>query len=148
MTYIDKMDIEETERIREEEAVAQEMMCDEEHNKYQELLDLVKANPTLPVIPRVDSEVVAEEGYSWWWGSFGEAYLDEMVDYNDRRYSKEDDEDELVETLIEEFMDEEGLSDDDYGDGIEKVALERFNALPWRRVIAVRISLPEELKEA
>lgn len=85
MTYIDKMDIEETERIREEEAVAQEMMYDE---------------------------------------------------------------DELVETLIEEFMDEEGLSDDDYGDGIEKVALERFNALPWRRVIAVRISLPEELKEA
>lgn len=148
MTYIDKMDIEETERIREEEAVAQEMIYDEEHNKYQELLDLVKANPTLPVIPRVDSEVVAEEGYSWWWGSFGEAYLDEMVDYNDRRYSKEDDEDELVETLIEEFMDEEGLSDDDYGDGIEKVALERFNALPWRRVIAVRISLPEELKEA
>jgi len=30
MTYIDKMDIEETERIREEESVAQDMMYQEE----------------------------------------------------------------------------------------------------------------------
>lgn len=147
MTYTDRMDMEYTERIREEESVAQDMMYHEEQTRYKDFLELVKENPTLPVVPRVDSEVVAEEGYSWWWASFNGAYLDEMVDYKDRRYSKEDDEEDLMETLIEEFMDDEGLTDDDYGDYCDKVALERFNALPWRKVIAVRISLPEELEE-
>lgn len=140
MTYIDKMDIEETERIREEEVVAQEMMYDEEHNKYQELLDLVKANPTLPVIPRVDSEVVAEEGYNYWFGHFGKAYIEEMVCFGDRWYTR-DEQDEIEERLAELYMDEESI--DDYGDGVERVAHERAEALPWRKVITVYIGVPE-----
>lgn len=40
MTYIDKMDIEETERIREEEAVAQEMMYDEVRESVAEFAAL------------------------------------------------------------------------------------------------------------
>ena len=140
MTYIDKMDIEETERIREQEAVAQEMMYDEKRNKYQELLDLVKANPTLPVIPRVDSEVVVEEGYNYWFGHFGKAYIEEMVCFGDRWYTR-DEQDEIEERLADLFMDEESI--DDYGDGVERVAHERAEALPWRKVITVYIGVPE-----
>ena len=36
------------------------------------LLELVKQNPDLPILPMVDSEIVGDDGYCRWMGSWGE----------------------------------------------------------------------------
>ena len=84
--------------------------------------------------------MVAEEGYNYWFGHFGKAYIEEMVCFGDRWYTR-DEQDEIEERLAELYMDEESI--DDYGDGVERVAHERAEALPWRKVITVYIGVPE-----
>lgn len=59
-------------------------------NKYTELLQLVKDNPNLPVIPIVDSDVVGDD-YGTWIASFGSAYVGEYTNYNDRYYDDRED---------------------------------------------------------
>lgn len=38
-----------------------------------DLLELIKAHPELPIVPMVDSEIVCDEGYARWLGSWGAA---------------------------------------------------------------------------
>ena len=59
-------------------------------NKYADLLQLIKENPNLPVIPIVNSEVVGDE-YGTWIASFGSAYVGEYTLYKDRYYDDRDD---------------------------------------------------------
>jgi len=58
--------------------------------KNEAFLKLVKKNPTLPIVPMVDSDVVSEDcGY--WMGSFGSAYVGEYALYDDRFFDERDD---------------------------------------------------------
>lgn len=58
--------------------------------KNKNLLNLIKKNPKLPVIPLVDYEIVCED-YGRWLGSFGECYVGEFAIYGDRYYTDRDD---------------------------------------------------------
>ena len=55
--------------------------------KIQKFLKLISENPDLPIIPMVDHEVVCED-CGRWLGSFGNAYVDEYVLFNDRYYDE------------------------------------------------------------
>ncbi|MEE0992526.1 MAG: hypothetical protein UH542_06070 [Bacteroidales bacterium] len=50
----------------------------------ERLLELVKTNPDLPVVPVVDNEVVGNFGYSQWMGEFGCVEVGEYTLYDDR----------------------------------------------------------------
>lgn len=47
--------------------------------KLTNLLELMQANPELPVIPCVDGDVVSGDEYYCWLGSWGESAVQEFV---------------------------------------------------------------------
>lgn len=93
------------------------MTIDEGLNKQKSetLLKLIKKNPTLPVVPMVDWEVVCDDGGRWM-GSFGHAYVGEYACFRERFYEdrdefKEDWYDYHDEALCEKFNYEPFIND-------------------------------------
>ncbi len=130
---------------RKLEDIAKEAQTPPSNAKYGELLRLVAENPSLPVVPMVYSEVVQDEGYAWWLGSFGEVSVDEYVifkssKYDDGKYYTKGDEDE-IEEIIAEWVSEENpqMSESE----IFAEAHRQAEALPWKKAILVYIGLPE-----
>ena len=104
-------------------------------NKTELFLEIVKENPTLPIIAMVDSEIVADEGYAWWLGSFGESFVGHYYNNDSRVYVREhEDENDIFEDCFctEDF--DENITDEE----ISKVV----DNLKWIRAILVRIELP------
>lgn len=105
-------------------------------NNLQKLIDIIKQNPDLRVVPIVDSEIVASENYGYWVGSIGKSKVTN-IHYGEERYYLGEDEEEL----IEEYMDanyESPLSDEE----LEKQAEEEIKNYKWEKVIVVYIDLP------
>lgn len=113
--------------------------------KTEKFLRLVNENPDLPIIPMVDSEVVAGDDFSSWIGSFGDCRIDSYVNINyygeNRFFTRYDDESILQEYFEEQIADELGV-DDNY-EYIEKLARKKIKKLPWVKAIIVYIDLPE-----
>ncbi len=93
------------------------MTIDEGLNKQKSevLLKLIKKNPTLPIVPMVDWEVVCDDGGRWM-GSFGHAYVGEYACFKERFYEdrdefKEDWYDYHDEALCEKFNYEPLIND-------------------------------------
>lgn len=109
----------------------------EEQNR-EELFKLMRENPDLPVVPMVDSEIVADDcGY--WLGAWGRAYVDEYVlaERAERMLFKSDDD---VFDALEKYMSDEefeGLPDS------EEECRPYYDKLPWTKAIIVYINLPE-----
>lgn len=59
--------------------------------KLMQLLELMQANPELPVIPCVDGDVVGGDEYYCWLGSWGESAVQEFIIGKERTYYREDD---------------------------------------------------------
>ena len=113
-------------------------------NKTQDFLELVKQNPDLPIVPMVDSEIVADDGYAWWLGSFGCASVGEYVCikmYGENRFFTKDEQDEIEEYFADNLADERDY--DLHESEIEKLAHEQAENLPWVKAIIVYIKLPE-----
>lgn len=103
--------------------------------KLEALLQLMKENPDLPVVPMVDSEVVGGEYGARWMGSWGRAYIDRYWRGEERLYfyDENDTEDVLEETKGWDWMDE----------ATDAEALEVYRGLPWVQCIVVDIGTPE-----
>lgn len=99
-----------------------------------DLLELIKAHPELPIVPMVDSEIVCDEGYARWQGSWGAASVTKYLVSEEHIFFFDDEDVEAV--LIEVKGYDEFLSMTD------KEAQEAYNALPWVECIAVDINLP------
>lgn len=54
--------------------------------KNEAFLKLIKKNPTLPIVPMVDNEIVGED-YGYWLGAFGSAEVGEYALYDDRYFT-------------------------------------------------------------
>lgn len=118
-----------------------ESNCNERTAK---LLRLIKENPSLPVVPMVYSEVVADDGYSHWLGSWGDCYVDEYVQielYGESKFCTKGDEGEIEEYFADKIIDGDGkyMSDEE----VERLAHEQAEALPWKKAIIVYIGLPK-----
>lgn len=103
---------------------------------YKELLKLVEEHPDLPVIPMVDSDVVADDMYATWMGSFGRCYVGKYAieEWRDEPRVLFDDEEELIESIAEYKY---NGTDEDY-----KRAEEEAKEL-WQDAIIVYIGTPE-----
>lgn len=101
-----------------------------------QLLNLMKENPHLPVVPMVDSEVVADDTYGTWMGSWYSSSLDKYYKGEERIYfyDEADTEDLLVEVKGWDW----------YDVASEEECLEAYRSLPWVKCIVVYITTPEE----
>lgn len=111
-----------------------------------ELLKLAEENPGLPIIAKVDSEVVAEDGYMWWFGEVTGACVEYVLTGEDHSWT-------LSEALIENcsFIEEnapeplqqklEKLSDADF----DKEANKWIKSLPWKKCIIVYVDVPDHI---
>lgn len=101
------------------------------NENVQQLLELIKENPNLPIVPMVDSEVVADDCCTYWMGNWGTCKVSEYLISEERVWFKDDDpEDVISDVKGYEFW--ENLPD-------EKVDAE-FDALGWIKCIAVYIT--------
>lgn len=113
-----------------------------ENEKTAKLVKLINENPSLPVVPFVDNEVVSDDcGY--WMGSWRDCYVDEYVVIErcgESRFYTRGEQEEIEEYFAEQIFDkEENLSDEQ----VEKMAYEQAEALPWKKAILVYVGLPE-----
>ena len=104
--------------------------------KLAALLDLMQAHPDLPVVPMVGTDVVADDSFGYWKGSWGTASINEyLTTENGIHFKGDDDPDGLVDLMIEP-------------DEIDKMTVKELEAaycaLPWKKAIVVYIETPEE----
>lgn len=104
-----------------------------------EIIKLIEENPDLPVVPMVDSEVVADD-YGYWQGKWGKCEVTEY--YNGRAYIhfRDDDEEDVLKDMREckyghdkDGRDIYDLSDDEW----KKL----YDSIPWTKCIAVYITV-------
>ena len=103
------------------------------------LLTLIKENPDLPIVPLVDSEVVADDCCSWWLSAWGRAEIKEIYIGREHVHIKdEDDEEEVLCDMVgckysttPDGRDVYDLTDEEWD--------ELYKSIPWTKCIAVRI---------
>jgi hypothetical protein len=110
--------------------------------KLMQLLELMQANPELPVIPCVDGDVVGGDEYYCWLGSWGESAVQEFIIGKERTYYREDDICEMNDVLYERYDPElvDNMTDEE--------TRAAYNALPWKKAIFVDVHQYEEEPDA
>lgn len=107
-------------------------------SRITKLLELIKANPDLPVIPMVDAEIVGDD-YGWWLGEWGYSEVTEYYNGKEKIHFKYDDDEDVLNDIrgCEYGHDLKGrdiyeLSDEEW----DKL----YASLPWEKAIVVRIN--------
>ena len=105
----------------------------------EELLKLIKENPNLPIVPMVESEVVADDCCNYWMGEWGTCEVTEYYLGREKVHFRDDDEEDVL-------MDLEGCRWCSTQDGrdIYDLSDEEWDALyksvPWVKCIVVYIT--------
>ena len=104
----------------------------------EQLLQLIKENPDLPVVPMVDYEVCGDYCCTWWMGSWGRSEVTEYYLGEEKVHFRDDDEEDVLNDL-------EGCKygHDPQGRNIYDLSDEEWDALyksiPWTKCIVVYI---------
>lgn len=109
-------------------------MNEQEKENRAELFRLMMENPELPVLPMVDSEIVADDGYNRWVGAWGSAYIGEYVDGKEHLCFRDDDD---IEIAVIEIYGRDAFDEMDYEE-----MWKAYRSLPWIKAIIVNIDLP------
>lgn len=104
-------------------------------NRYKKLIELIKDNPDLEVIPIVYSEVVQDDEYCFYWGYFGKAYIKEYI-----LYEKMGDDFVNVVTKDEVYEIQEDLEERD--EMTDEQINEYIKNIKWKKAIFVYIDEP------
>ena len=100
------------------------------------LLQLIKENPTLPILPFVATECCSDDSYGFWMAEWGEPKVSKYYISNEMVYSYED-YDYLVEKWIDDNYDDyPDLSDEE----LQKKAEGIVNSYEWVDAILVWIN--------
>jgi hypothetical protein len=105
--------------------------------KVETLLKLIKENPNIPIVPMVDIECCFDDSYSYWMAEWGSAKLDKYYIGKERFYSYNEDFDRLVDDWIDNnFEKYENLSDQELGELAKSIV----NGYEWEEAIIVYIN--------
>ncbi|WP_195985345.1 hypothetical protein [Clostridium sp. D33t1_170424_F3] len=104
-----------------------------------ELLKLVQENPELPIVPMVDSEIVADDGYNRWLGSWGSSYIGFYLVGEEKVHFREDDDFEEIENALTDGA----INYEEFEAMTDAEAEAAYASLPWIKAIIVNIDLPE-----
>jgi hypothetical protein len=111
------------------------MNLEKQNQNVNHLLQLIKENPDLPIVPMVATECVCDDSYRYWMAEFGTASVTKYCVSNRRIYDY-DEFDELVEDWIDNNCgDYADLSDDE----LTKLAESKVNGYAWVDAIVVCI---------
>ena len=110
-------------------------------NNIEKLLELVKENPDLPIVPMVDGEIAADDcGY--WMGKWGDCKIEEYYLGEEKLHFKDDDEENVLCDMVGcrccctlDGKDIYDLSDDEWK--------ELYQDIPWIKCIVVYIDMPD-----
>lgn len=100
----------------------------------EKLFELIKERPDLPIIPMVDSDIVCDDYYARWMGSWGSAQITKYIQSEEHIffYDESDMEDALREIVGDDWFDA----------STEQKDLDKYRSLPWTECIAVDINMP------
>lgn len=105
--------------------------------KEQKLRKLIIANPDLPVIFMVNSDVIVDDSYANWLASISSVEVGEYCCYKTRYY---DDKNDLEEEYYVDHEDEfKYLKDNE----IDRIIKERTSSW-WRKAIIVYVDVPSD----
>lgn len=107
-------------------------------NYKRDLFRLMEEHPELPVVPMVDSEVVAGDEYGRWIGKFYDAKIAEYYIGEERVYIRDDNDAGEVEDLVSEIC-----GYDVFEFMTDEEVKGAYFAVPWIRAIIVNIGLPD-----
>lgn len=107
------------------------------------LLELIKENPELNILPMVDGEFCSDE-FAYWSGVWGVAEVDEVYGDDERIYFRKYDEEELIENRCDDIYFEEfprwEKTTESEDKKIEEQAKKDIAKLSWEKVITVKIN--------
>lgn len=109
-----------------------------QQENIQNLIRLTTENPTLRIVPMVNYEVVADDGYCYWAGGWEEASIDEVYVSDERIYFKSADVEDLEQQYIDQNCDDDNIPEE----MVVKNAEQYVEGLPWEKVIVVYINTP------
>lgn len=113
------------------------------NDRAEELLNLIKENPDLPIIPMVGYEVVADDCQSYWIGSWGRSMVTEYYVGREYVHFKDDDLEDVLTDMIGCNYGELSDGRDLWDDVSDEEWVEIFNNLPWTKAIVVHIETPD-----
>ena len=100
------------------------------------LLNLIKENPELPIIPMVSTECVFDDSHGYWMAEWSKAKVTKYLVSDDRVYQYDED----FESLVEAWMDNKYEEYDDFSDNeLEELAKKIINSYKWVDAIIVYI---------
>ena len=103
-----------------------------------EIIKLIEENPDLPVVPMVDSEVVADDG-GYWLGKWGRCSVTEYYEGREYIHFRDDDEEDVLNDLVGCKYGHDSQGRDIYDlTGEEWDAL--YKSVPWIKCIVVYIT--------
>lgn len=111
----------------------------EAHKNRAEFFSLMTEHPELPVVPMVDSEIVADDGYNRWLGSWGSSYIGFYLVGEEKVHFREDDDFEEVERVLTDGA----IPCEDFEAMTDAEAEAAYASLPWIKAIIVNIDLPD-----
>lgn len=115
------------------------MTSENEKENREELFRLMQENPELPVVAMVNSEIVADDGYSYWRGAFGSVSVGEYFAGDEKLHFREDDDLYEVDNALDDYLDTEAYESIE----TDAEALTAYAELPWIKAIIIYIELPE-----
>lgn len=113
--------------------------------RLKELFKLIEERPDLPIMPMVDSDVVADSGYCYWSGEWGRCEIDKYIvheDYGIMFY--EQGRPDTVD-IFERYFDyaECGIDEELPDEQALPLMKAKIDTLDWTEAIIVYIGLPE-----
>lgn len=111
------------------------------------LFTLIRKNPNLPIMAMVDGEIVGDNCYARWCGSWGTAYIDKYITHKDYGVIFYEQGRPDTTDIFEKYFDYEEckITNDMPDDEAFKIMREKVDSLPWIEAIIVYIDLPENL---
>ena len=107
--------------------------------KTEELLELIKENPDLPVVPMVDGEIVGDDSCQYWLGRWGHSEVTEYYIGREKVHFKDDDEEDVLNDLegCKYGCDPQGR--DIYDDLSDDEWKALYESIQWTKCIVVYI---------
>lgn len=115
------------------------MIKEKGRKNREELFKLAQKNPELPIVPMVDSDIVADDGYSRWLGCWGSSYIGFYLVGEERIHFREDDDFEEIEKALTDGA----INCEDFEAMTDAEAEAAYASLPWIKAIIVNIDLPD-----
>jgi argininosuccinate synthase len=110
-----------------------------QQERFDGLLQLIKENPDLKIVPMVCQEVCAGDDFAYWMGKWGKAEIDEIYHEDERIYFRSIDEDELGDDIFNNLEEDNPHWSDSY---LEEQTDKELSKINWKNAIVVKIELP------